>query len=70
MEAQLLGEVIALREAAAVEQDPAAGEHLRTTARNRELQLMLLLETSGRPLAARALAERLAAIPSSSTPKP
>ncbi|MDD9942712.1 MAG: hypothetical protein OXU20_16855 [Myxococcales bacterium] len=59
LEAQLLGEIIALRQGARAEQDPEARAHLFTQARSREVQLSVLLETSGRPLAAKALSERL-----------
>jgi len=60
LEAQLLGEVIALKQAARSEPDEAARMHLQQEARKRQLQLSVLLERSGRPLAARALEERLA----------
>lgn len=62
IEAQLLGEIIALRQAAREEERPDAAEHLRKEANSRQLQLILLLERDGRNLAAQAIAVRLAAL--------
>ena len=57
LESQLLGEIVALRQSARVEPDNDLQSHLLGQARSRELQLLLLLERSGRPLAAKAMAE-------------
>lgn len=59
LESQLLGEIIALRQGAKAEPDDKARAHLLAEARRREIQLFVLLERSGRPLAAKTLAERL-----------
>lgn len=59
LEAQLLGEIIALRESARDEADDELRAHLLKEAGKREVQLFVLLERSGRPLAAKQLAERL-----------
>jgi hypothetical protein len=59
LESQLLGEIIALRQSARAESDPEARTHLLAQARTREVQLLVLLERSGRPLAARAMAESI-----------
>ena len=62
LESQLLEEIIALKDAVRAEVDVQARGHLRDEADKRELQLMLLLETTGRPLVAKLLAERLASM--------
>lgn len=59
LEAQLFGEIIALGQAARAEPDDRARMRLLEEARKRQLQLSVLLESTGRPLAAQALAERL-----------
>lgn len=68
LEAQLLAEIGALRSAARLQTELQSGSEtesetrqaLLTASRKRELQLMVLLESSGRSLAARAIAERIA----------
>ena len=62
LEGQLLSEIIALLESARDESDAGVREHLRDEARKRRIQLMVLLEKSGRALAAKAIEERLAAL--------
>ena len=59
LESQLLGEIIALRQSAHGEPDSDARAHLLAESRRREIQLWVLLERSGRPLAAKALAETI-----------
>lgn len=62
LEAQLLGEILALRQSASTEDRPDARAHLLREASKRQTQLFVLLERSGRPLAAKALADRLQAL--------
>lgn len=59
IESTLLGEIIALRQSARAEEDETARRHLLEEARKRETRLFVLLESSGRPLTARAWAARL-----------
>ena len=63
LEGALLGEAQELRRQAESETREGAKAELLEQARRREIQLSVLLERSGRPLAARLLAERLASMP-------
>ncbi len=59
LEVQLLNDIVALREQIANAMEDATREGLSKTARELEVRLMILLEQSGRPLAAQQLSERL-----------
>jgi hypothetical protein len=61
LETQLLGEIVKLRAQARASRDPAEQKALRKHARDLKLQLMVLLESSGRPLAASQLERNLEA---------
>jgi len=59
LEVQLFKEVIALRKAAQKTPEQAAKDELLAKAGKLQLQLMVVLEQSGRPLAARQVAENI-----------
>jgi hypothetical protein len=61
LETQLLAEIVALRAEARTVGDAAQQSALRKRARELKLQLMVLLESSGRPLAARQIERNLQA---------
>jgi hypothetical protein len=61
LETQLLSEIVKLRAEARATRDAAQQQALRQRARDLKLQLMVLLESSGRPLAAAQIERNLQA---------
>jgi len=59
LEVQLLNDIVALRDQITRATDDTTHQALTRTARELEVRLMILLEQSGRPLAAQQLSERL-----------
>lgn len=59
LEVQLLNDIVALRERITTTTDDTERQALSKSARELEVRLMILLEQSGRPLAAQQLSERL-----------
>lgn len=59
LEVQLLNDIVTLREQITEAPDDTTRQALTKTARELETRLMILLEQSGRPLAAQQLSERL-----------
>jgi hypothetical protein len=59
LELQLLEEALQLREQARATSDPAERSQLNQRSRQAETRLLVLLERTGRPLAARRFAELL-----------
>jgi hypothetical protein len=59
LETALVAEIRALRASARAEKDAHRAQELRTRARSLETQLFVLLESTGRPLMAKVMADRL-----------